>query len=99
MRKGSNMGTFLEKRVIIPEGVLMQEVSGEAVLLNLKNEHYYGLDDVGTRMWQVLTEAASVGAAARQLLAEYDVDEATLHHDLKQLIMALEENGLLRLEG
>jgi hypothetical protein len=32
--------------------VLVQELEGEAVLLNLASERYFGLDDVGTRIWQ-----------------------------------------------
>ncbi len=31
--------------------VLQQEVGGEAVLLDLASESYFGLDPVGTRIW------------------------------------------------
>ena len=92
------MKSFLQHRVVVPDGVVIQQVSGEAIILNLNTEHYYGLDDVGTRMWELLTTSSSIGEAASQLLDEYDVGETTLHHDLQQLISVLEKNGLLKVE-
>jgi hypothetical protein len=67
------------------------------VLLNLQNDHYYGLDDVGTRMWQRLAEQGQPEAAVQALLADYagQVDEASLRRDLATLIARLAAEGLL----
>ena len=43
------MTLFSTKRVVVPPGVLVNVIDGESVLLNLKNERYFGLDEVGTR--------------------------------------------------
>ncbi len=88
----------LPAQVAIPPDVLFQELEGEAVLLNLDTEHYYGLDEVGTRMWQLLAEHGDVATVAEQVLAEYDVDEATLHRDLADLIAELTDEGLLTVQ-
>lgn len=79
--------------------VLFQELDDEAILLNLASEHYYGLDDVGMRMWQLLDEHGSVATVMARLLAEYDVDEATLRYDLAQFINQLNEAGLVIAKG
>jgi hypothetical protein len=79
--------------------VLVREVSGESVLLNLKNETYYGLDDIGTRMWAVLTDSGTIQDAFHTLLAEYDVTEDTLRGDLDDFIGKLVEQGLVELHG
>ncbi len=55
------------KRVVVQPDVLANVIDGEAVLLNLKSECYFGLDEVGTRMWQVLTESESVRVAYETL--------------------------------
>jgi len=39
-------------RVEVPKNVLVRFLGKECVLLNLKSEIYYGLDEIGTRMWQ-----------------------------------------------
>ena len=42
---------FDSKRFISPD-VMVRQVGGESVLLDLKTERYLGLDEVATRMWQ-----------------------------------------------
>lgn len=84
-------------RVTVPAHVVMQDVEGECVLLNLDSECYFGLDEVGTRMWAVLTAAASIQEAYEALLAEYDVAPEVLREDMEELIGQLVENSLLEL--
>ncbi len=65
------------------------------MLLNLEKERYFGLDPVGTTMWEVLTKANSVEAAYEVLLSTYDVEPQRLRQDLEGLIEKLVANGLL----
>jgi hypothetical protein len=77
---------------------LVQELEGESVLLNLKSERYFGLDEVGTRMWALLSQSGSIHQAYDALRAEYDVEPEVLHRDLLQLIDKLIEHGLVEIE-
>jgi hypothetical protein len=86
-----------ERPVRAPEHVLMRELAGEAVLLNLDSEIYYGLDETGTRMWQALTGEPTIQAAYDALLAEYDVAPEVLRQDVEELLGRLLEHGLLEL--
>jgi len=67
------------------------------VLLNLKSETYFGLDEVGTRMWSVLTSTPSIRAAVDLLEAEYDAETGELQADVKALVERLREEGLVDL--
>lgn len=89
------MAISLKMRVLVPAEVLVQELQGESVLLNVRSGRYFGLDEVGTRMWAALTTAGSLQAARDTLLAEYDVDAERLERDLHALIEKLVENGLV----
>jgi hypothetical protein len=82
-------------RLSVPSDVLVQELEGESVLLNLNSGRYFGLDEVGTRMWQVLTTAGSIEAAHEMLVNEYDVEPERLRHDLELLVEKLAGHGLL----
>ena len=86
----------MKSRVETPEGVLVRELQGESVLLNLESESYFGLDDVGTRMWQALASTSSVDAAFKMLLAEFDVEPDRLRSDLAAFVDTLAEAGLIR---
>ena len=89
------MKDWTEEHLIAPEHVMFRELDGEAVLLNLQNEMYYGLDEVGTRMWQLLTSSESVQAAMDTMLDEFDVSPQTLEQDLAKMITDLKSHGLL----
>lgn len=83
-------------RITVPEAVLFRDLDGEAVLLETVTGRYYGLDEVGTRMWSLLQAHGDPEAVCRALCAEYDVPVARLREDLAQLIDALAARGLLQ---
>lgn len=93
------MASFMTSRVTVPADVLMRELDGESVILNLASEHYYGLDEVGTRMWQLLATPKTIEVAYEILLTEYDVEPDRLRDDMQELIEQLVEHGLLQIEG
>ncbi|HTP68759.1 MAG TPA: PqqD family protein [Dongiaceae bacterium] len=90
------MVTFSD-RVVVPAHVLIRHLDGEAVLLNLDTEEYFGLDTTGTRMWEVATRAASLEAAYATLVQEFEVEPEQLRANLTELMARLIENGLLKL--
>ena len=87
--------TILTKKATAPEHVLFQEVAGNAALLNLESETYFGLDDVGTRMWQAMEQAETLGEAASALAEEYDAPLDEIERDLAKLAVELRSHGLL----
>ena len=86
-------------RICVPAHVMVRQVDGEAVLLNLSNERYYGLDEVGARMWAALTSASSIQEAYESLLQEYEVEPGQLRHHLEELVEKLRDNGLVEVGG
>jgi hypothetical protein len=86
-------------RVSVPDDVLVSRLQEESVILNLDSERYYGLDDVGTRILSVLTNAESIEAAYQSLLAEYDVDESVLRQDLLALVESLVQQGIVKISA
>ena len=89
------MTDFLHQKVRIDPDILFQEVNGETVLLNLKNECYFGLDTTGTRVWQLLHEQDDLIYVFNTMLEEYDVDENQLEEDLRKLITDMEDAKLI----
>jgi hypothetical protein len=80
-----------------PEDVLVRPLGAEAVLLNLASESYFGLDEMGTRMWEALLGEASIEAAYRNLSEEFDVSPERLREDLSRLVDSLVDAGLLEI--
>jgi Coenzyme PQQ synthesis protein D (PqqD) len=92
------MLTFSD-RVVVPAHVLIRHLDGESVLLNLETEKYFGLDAMGTRIWEVVTQSASIEAAYATLVQEFEVEPEVLRANLAELIGRLTENGLLKLSS
>ncbi len=93
------MSISFAAKIVVPPDTLINVIGEEAVLLNLKNEQYFGLDPMGTRMWNVLTASDSVQTAFDVLLSEYEVTADVLRRDLTDLLEKLLAHGLVELQG
>jgi hypothetical protein len=62
----------LDQRIAVSSDALFQEVEGEAVILDLAQSQYFGLDEVGTRIWQLLQTHGTARAVIDQMLEEFD---------------------------
>jgi hypothetical protein len=83
-------------KIGIPSDVVYRNLAGESVLLNIATGNYFGLDAVGTRMWNLLAEHQSTEKVIEHLLLEYEVSESTLRIDLDGLVTQLQKKGLIR---
>ena len=89
---------MLPSSIVLSSDVLFQELEGQAILLNLVNETYYGLDDVGSRIWQLLNEYnGETELVLHRMLVEYDVDEESLRTDMINLLADLTKAKLITL--
>lgn len=86
---------FASQRFTVSPRVLCQEVAGEAVLLDLDSEKYFGLNAVGLRIWQLLQTGDDPAAILRTLEREYEAEPATLAADLQDLVQRLHQAGLV----
>jgi len=81
----------------MPDGILLQLLQDELILLNLSNGTYYSLDPVGTRIWQLLQAAPTqlLQGTLDTLLKEYKTPANRCANDLLALVSQLEEHRLL----
>ncbi len=92
---GGGLTLSLAARVRARDGVLVQELGSETVLLNLDSGMYFGLDATGTRMWQLIAELERLEDVARVIEDEFDVGREQCGADLLALVAKLGEQGLV----
>ncbi|BBM69171.1 hydrogenase expression protein HypA [Rhodothermus marinus] len=80
--------------VASPEQV-SSKLGEEVVILNLRNGVYYGLDPIGTRIWELIQEPRSVRQVCEVLLEEYDVTFEQCAEDVLALMRDLQAQGLI----
>ena len=88
----------IDRTVRISEDAVFRELDGEAVILQLDAGVYYGLDSVGTRLWQLIVAHGQLGPVLEAALDEFDADRETLERDLLQLVAELAARRLVVLE-
>jgi len=84
-----------QKYQISPD-VLSQEVHGETVLLDLAGETYFGLNEVGTRIWQLLKQDHGFKDMLDVLEQEFDGSHERLQADVSQLMDDLIAAGVVK---
>ena len=89
------MGLSDDTRIRARDDVLSRVLDGEAVLLDLDSGTYFGLDEVGSEIWALIAEGATVRVICDKVLELYDVDEATARSDLEDLVSQLQSRGLV----
>jgi hypothetical protein len=75
------------------------DLKGEAVILHLKSGVYYGLNEVGARIWELLQHPQTVASIRDALLAEYEVDREICERDLLAILQDLKAAELIDVTG
>ena len=79
----------------IPETSVNQKVGDELVILNLESGHYFGLDEVGARMVELIGEHGQVDKVVECMAQEYDAPQSQIKSDLEELLRELTKNNLI----
>jgi len=83
--------------VVSPRQVSSQLVGGEAAILDLDRGVYYGLDEIGARIWNLAQAPTSVDALCEVLVREYDVDRERCERSVVTLLGELVAKGLVEI--
>ena len=92
------MTESLDRSIRIPDDVVFRELAGEAVILNLASSTYFGLDPIGTRIWQLCEAHGSLRAVWEAMQEEFDAPGETLQSDLLTFIDDLSAKGLVQVQ-
>ena len=85
-------------RVRIPGHVRFTVIDNEAVIIDANTGMYLGLDEVGTRILQIISETGSTEHVIETLLHEYQISEETLRSDVINLVEEFRAKGIVEVE-
>jgi hypothetical protein len=81
------------------EDVVFTAMEDEAVLLNLTTKQYYGLNESGMRIWQLVQIGSSVSEMAGAIAEDYEVSPEDARDAVAALCQELLEEGLIAVAG
>ena len=88
----------LKQEIIFSESVFAQEVDGEMVLLDMNSENYFGLDEVGSAIWQAMQEKEKLQDVYDVMIEQYEVAPDVLENDLLEFAEKLRDSGLIKIK-
>jgi hypothetical protein len=74
---------------------LAAPVDDEMVILSIERGAYFGLDDIGTEIWQHLATPVSIESLCNVLIAKYDADRPTIEQDVISFLERLVTERLI----
>ena len=87
-----------ESVVVVSRDQISCDLAGEAAILELKSGTYFGLDEVGAAIWNMIKRPLRVIEIRDALLGHYDVEAERCGRELIELLDALYERGLIQVE-
>jgi hypothetical protein len=85
--------------VVAMKDTLSSAVGDETVLLHFGAGTYFGLDGVGTRVWQLIEQPRTVGEIIDRIEEEYDVEREQCEAAILPFLEDLASNGLVRVDA
>lgn len=80
---------------VVPKHVMARQVGDETVILDLETGTYFGLDSVGARIWELLSQGNSLQRICDVLVDVYDVTPEQLQADVIELAQQLQQKRLI----
>lgn len=94
-----NKKISMESIVSQMEDIVASGIDDEVVMMSVENGRYYGLDSIGSRVWELIGKPIKVSELIADLLLKYDVDRGTCERDVLEFLGQLNEDGILKVVG
>ena len=88
---GINLNTIINKNLEIDD----TDLDGEKVMMNLDKGEYFMMNEVGSRIWEIISEPINVRIIIDTLRSEYEVDEETCKDTVVEFLGRLNNADLI----
>lgn len=88
----------LTSKIVINAHVSHAVVDNELIIINLENNAYFRMNNIGADVWALLENKPSLQEICNAIQARYEIDVDTCLKDISQLLIAMIKNGILHIE-
>lgn len=78
-------------------GFITADLDGEKAMMSVEEGKYYGLNSVGSRIWELLDRPITVEDLVEKLMQEYQVDEDTCFREISIFLNKMGQERLISL--
>jgi hypothetical protein len=88
-----DMNTF----IVRDNEMMFTSMDNEIVVLNMAQNNYVGLDEIGSRIWEMVQAPMRVGDLCHLLWQEYDASAEQIETGVLAFLAELKSEGMIRL--
>ena len=74
--------------------VAWRKIEDQVVILDLQTSHYYSLNNVGSRIWELLQEGQAEDSVIAAIEAEYEIDGKIARRDFTAFLAQLKRQKI-----
>ena len=89
------MTDILSKQLLPSEQAMESRVGEETVILHLERDTYYGLDQLGTRIWELLKDGIALVAISDIVVREYGASRKVIEADMRRFLSDLYAHAII----
>ena len=96
----------MKNKKITPDTVISQveeivagDIDGEIVMMSIENGKYYGLDEIGSRIWELIEKPVKVADLIDTLVERFDEAREICERDVLKFLNELNEDNILEVKG
>lgn len=78
------------------EDLLSSDIDGEIVMMSIENGSYYGVNPIGSRIWDIVRNPVKVSDIISVLLKEYDVSKDICEKDVLTFLNTLYNERIIQ---
>ena len=79
-------------------GLVASDLDEKKVMMNIESGKYFGLDIIGSRIWELIEKPHRVSELVLELLKEYDVEDDNCRQDVLMFLNILYDQGLIDID-
>lgn len=80
----------------IPD-ILTSPVHNGLAMMSIESGNYYGLDEIGMKVWELIDGQRTLGEICAQLVSEHDVTKEQCWEDVNSLADKMLKNQLVKI--
>jgi len=73
------------------------DLNGEKIMMNLERGEYLALNDVGSRIWEIIDKSVNVNDIINTLINEYNIDFKTCEASVMEFLGSLNNAELIHI--
>lgn len=81
------------------EDMLASDMDGEVVMMSIERGEYYGLNTVGTRIWQALEQPVTVAEIVAMICADFEVEREPCERDVRAFLEDCRARSMVAIVG